>query len=91
MKKWLKTCREFKNIREMINNDEPNCAEILRELIKICEKYGSQDWDFADDFMRLKEDIECIVDDDEDLEENVDYYLDEFYDLCDNARVWLDF
>ena len=49
-------------------------------------------WDYAEDFERLKDDIDEDVDETiEDADsETVDYWLSEFYDLCNAARVWLE-
>ena len=87
MVKWDKRCTEFKKVREYINAEEND--KILPALLDICKKYAEEDWDFADDFDRLAEDIEVVADDDLD-DDDIDFYLDDFYDLCDAARVWLE-
>ena len=56
------------------------------EIIGICTKYANEDWDFAQDFQDLADDIFDI----EENEDEIDWALGEFYDLCDSARVWLD-
>ena len=89
MRKWERTC-EFTEIRELIESDNDKSIQIKEKLIEICKKYADEDWDFADDFSRLAEDIEDIALDDYDTEENIDWALGEFYDLCDNASVWLE-
>lgn len=91
MAKWNKTCKEFAEVRKMINIGAEN-REILRKLHEICAEYTCQDWAFAEDF----EDLGCEIWDAVDSvvepeDDEVNYYLSEFYDLCDNARVWLDF
>ena len=90
MSRWNKTCNEFKEIRELINDDDNRGCDILTKLEKICNKYAKQKWDFAEDFEYLGDEIHCAIEDgDFEDEDYVDYYLREFYDLCDNARVWL--
>ena len=85
--KWEKTCEEFKAVRTAI--DEEDYVSIITQLIAICDKYAEMEWDFADAFAELSEDISNI-DVDEADSEDIDYALSEFYDLCDNARVFLD-
>jgi hypothetical protein len=91
MANWNKTCREFKEIRELINESGyKNNKEILSRLSKICEKYARFKWDFAEDFEDLGMEIDCAIEDqDYKDEDTINYYLSEFYDLCDNSRVWL--
>jgi len=86
--KWQKTCEKFKSVRKAIEEDD--YVSIITQLIAICDEYAKEDWDFAEDYERLSEDISDI-DIDDASEDDVNYALDEFYDLCDNARVWLDF
>ena len=88
--RWNKTCKEFAKIRDYI--DEEKSDEIIKGLLNICEKYANEDWDYAEDFERLKDDIDEDVDETiEDVDsETVDYWLSEFYDLCDAAKVWLE-
>ena len=85
--RWTKKCEEWKEVRQMI--EEGDTSGIMKSMLEICKKYAEQKWDFADDFERMVEDLEVVVDDDIDDEE-VDYYLDDFYDLCDYAGVWLE-
>lgn len=85
MAKWVRTCNEFKDVREMINNGDS--MGVLEALVKICDRYAKQNWDFATEFEDLGIEISIAVDDNDD--EDTDYYLSEFYDLCDYARVWL--
>lgn len=82
MARWDKVCTEFIEVRNAIYNEDGKA--VLDGLKEICEKYSNEDWDFAQDFQDLGDDLH---DADED---EVDYWLDEFYDLCDNARVWLE-
>lgn len=82
---WLKKCTTFKEVRNAIN--EGNLEEIHKLLLIICDTYAKEKWEFAEDFERLRDDIEPIDTEDE---EEIDYCLHEFYDLCDNARVWLE-
>lgn len=88
MARWDKRCTEFTKVRKYINAEEND--KILPALLDICKKYAEEDWDFADDFDRLAEDIEVVADDDLD-DDDIDFFLDDFYDLCDAARVWLEF
>ena len=88
MAKWNTTCIEFKQVRELIENDGDN-NEILSLLAKICRKLTTVDEDFEYDFEDLADEIEIGIDDSDLDDEVVDYYLDEFYDLCDAARIWL--
>lgn len=46
------------------------------------------DWDFAEDYEKLRDDI-SEINIEEANDDEVNFALDEFYDLCDNARVWL--
>ena len=85
--RWKSRCKEWKEVRQMIW--EGDTSGIMKSMLKICKKYAEQKWDFADDFERMVEDLEVVVDDDLDDEE-VDYYLNDFYDLCDYAGVWLE-
>ena len=87
MKRWEKTCNEFKLVRKAI--DEEDFVSILTQLVAICDKYANEEWEFAEDYTRLSEDISDIDIDNADSDD-VDYALHEFYDLCDSARVWLD-
>lgn len=87
MARWIKKCNEFTKVRELIDAEET--TKILPALLDICKKYANEEWDFADDFDRLAEDLEFIGDDELD-EDDIDFYLSEFYDLCDSARVWLE-
>lgn len=87
MARWTKRCIEFTKVREYINAEENE--KILPALLDICKKYAKENWDFADDFDSLAEDIEVVVDDDLD-DDDIDFYLCDFYDLCDAARVWLE-
>ena len=82
MARWDKVCTEFIEVRKVIDNEDGKA--VLDGLKEICEKYSNEDWDFAQDFQDLNDDL-----DDAD-EDELDYWLDEFYDLCDNARVWLE-
>lgn len=82
MARWDKVCTEFIEVRKAIDNEDGKA--VLDGLKEICEKYSNEDWDFAQDFQNLNDDL-----DDAD-EDEVDYWLNEFYDLCDNARVWLE-
>lgn len=82
MARWDKVCTEFIEVRNAIYNEDGKA--VLDGLKEICEKYSNEDWDFAQAFQDLGDDL---YDADED---EVDYWLDEFYDLCDNARVWLE-
>ena len=89
MAKWIMKCIEFKRIREIINDENPDLKEIVKGFINICSKYEKRKWDFADDFADMKEELEALNNDNLDDEE-VDYYLGKFYDLCDVARIFLD-
>lgn len=83
MARWNKTCN-FTKVRDAI--DEGNRKDIISGIISICERYAKEDWEFADDFEELKDDVEVSdIEDDEDM----NYWLDEFYNLCDSAKVWL--
>lgn len=84
---WVMKCTEFKGVRKAI--DDGNIKLIIPQLIAICEKYAKKEWDFAEDYERMSEDLR-EVDAEELDEEDVDFYLHDFYDLCDSARVWLD-
>lgn len=89
MARWEKRCKEFKAVRDAINNED--YTAIMSGLLNICKEYAKQGnsiWDWGDDFERLAEDMEIDLEDVD--EELVNYYLDEFYDLCDAARVWLE-
>ena len=89
MARWLKTCTEFAKVRVSIESE--NLSEIIKGLIEICDKYAKENWDFADDYARLSEELSETIDDEKDYsDDEVDYWLSEFYDLCDNARVWLE-
>ena len=88
MARWDKRCVEFAKVREYIEAGEND--KILPALLDICKKYAEdEDWDFADDFDRLAEDIEVVADDALD-DDDIDFYLNDFYDLCDAASVWLE-
>lgn len=82
MARWDKVCTEFIEVRKAIDNEDSKA--VLDGLKEICEKYSNEDWDFAQDFQDLNDDLDNAD------EDEVDYWLDEFYDLCDNARVWLE-
>ena len=88
MARWNKTCKEFKDVREMIDNCDTD--GIMKSLIKICDKYSKADDDFADDFEELMDEMQIEYEDNPEFgEDECDYQLSEFYDLCDAARVWL--
>lgn len=86
MTRWIKKCMEFEGVRQAI--DDGNNPLILRQLIAICDKYAKQNWDFAEDYEKLRDDI-SEMDIEEADDDEINFTLDEFYDLCDNARVWL--
>lgn len=84
---WQKTCIEFKGVRKSIEDGDNEL--IVTQLISICDKYAKQEWDFAEDYERMAEELREV--DVEELDDDgIDFYLHDFYDLCDNARVWLD-
>ena len=92
MAKWVKTCKEFSDVRELIR--KVDSVGIMKSLLNICRKYSrDKEFDFAYDFETLGDEIEVELLDDEDNvredEDVADYYLGEFYDLCDAARIWL--
>ena len=91
MAKWVKTCKEFADVRELI--EKVDSVGIMKSLLNICRKYSmDEEFDFAYDFEMLGDEIEVELLDEEDVKEDegvVDYYLGEFYDLCDSARIWL--
>ena len=86
MSKWQKICKEFAAVRKTID-DNGDLNLIKQQLISICDKYAKQNWDFAEDYAELAEEL---TDADIDTDDEMDYYLSEFYNLCDNARVWLE-
>ena len=92
MKVWQKNCKEFKNVRELINNGDNR--GVMQALFDICDKYAneSDEWaeDWAYEFEKLRDEIEESGIEDAD-EETANFYLNELYDLCDDARVWLEF
>ena len=89
MARWTKRCNEFVDVRELIDAEDYN--GILKKLSEICDKYANENWDYADDFLNLKEDdIDLWVDDDEVDEDTIDWIISEFYDLCDASGVWLE-
>ena len=59
---WKIMCNEFKEVREMINNDADSVL-ILDSLEKICDKYASQHWDFAEEFEDLAMEIDLVIQD----------------------------
>ena len=91
MAKWIKTCNEFADIRELIRKEDS--VGIMKSLLNICRKYSrDDDYDFAYDFETLGDEIEAELLDEDNVREDediVDSYLSEFYDLCDAARIWL--
>lgn len=91
MAKWVKTCKEFSDVRELIR--KVDSVGIMKSLLNICRKYSmDKEFDFAYDFETLGDEIEDeLLDEDNvmEYEEVTDYYLGEFYDLCDAARIWL--
>jgi len=84
---WVMTCTEFKGVRKAI--EDGNIKLIIPQLIAICEKYAKKEWDFAENYEDMAEELR-EVDVDELEEDDVNFYLHDFYDLCDSARVWLD-
>ena len=84
---WVMTCTEFKGVRKAI--EDGNIKLIIPQLITICEKYAKKEWDFAENYEEMAEELR-EVDVDELEDDDVDFYLHDFYDLCDSARVWLD-
>ena len=91
MSKWNMECEEFKGVRKMINEDNPDYENIINKLVDICKKYAKQtkwNWheSYADLVENIEEDLQFM---DDDWESWIDYYLNEFYDLCDAAKVWL--
>lgn len=95
MRRWNRTCDEFKEVREMIEAEDTD--GIMEKLIEICNKYteeyaDEEDDDYSYEFSQLAEDMDLAYDngDDPDFDEDsCDYYLGEFYDLCDAAGIWL--
>ena len=91
MAKWVKTCKEFSDVRELIR--KADSVGIMKSILNICRKYSrDKEFDFAYDFETLGDEIEVELLDEEDVKEDedvADYYLGEFYDLCDAARIWL--
>lgn len=91
MAKWVKTCKEFSDVRKLIK--KADSVGIMKSLLNICRKYSKDDdYDFAYDFESLGDDIEEELLDEDNVrkdEDVADYYLGEFYDLCDAARIWL--
>lgn len=91
MAKWVKTCKEFSDVRELIK--KADSVGIMKSLQNICLKYSrDKEFDFAYDFGTLCDEIEYELLDEDNIREDedvVDYYLSEFYDLCDAARIWL--
>lgn len=84
---WVMTCTEFKGVRKAIEDE--NSKLIISQLIAICDKYAKKEWDFAENYEEMAEELR-EVDVDELEEDDVNFYLHDFYDLCDSARVWLD-
>lgn len=100
MKNWVYTCKNFKKVRNLIDEGEEtsqNCLKILWELKNCCNelsKLNLTNWFFQDLFEDLKSEIQedlALVDTNkyEDCEYFTNYYLKEFYDLCDTSCVWL--
>ena len=91
MAKWVKTCKEFSDVRELIK--KVDSVGIMKSLLNICRKYSrDKKFDFAYDFETLGDEIEVELLDEDNVGEDedvTDYYLDEFYNLCDAARIWL--
>ena len=91
MEKWIKTCKEFSDVRELIK--EADSVGIMKSILNICRKYSmDKEFDFAYDFETLGDEIEDELLDEDNVMEDEDvtnYYLGEFYDLCDAARIWL--
>lgn len=99
--KWDYTCKRFKTVREMLDQDEATCKQcmlIMSELESCCDELASNDrtdWIFYDEFRDLKSEIHDEIE----VMDDTDYisckcilnsYLQEFYDLCDIAKVWLE-
>ena len=89
MANWRKTCKEFKNVREKIYDED--ALGVLRELHKICERYAKLHDGWAEEFRDLADEIYEEIDTECDDDLVCDYYLNQFYDVCDCARIWLDF
>lgn len=98
---WDFTCKEFKNVRNLIDEcieTTRQCMLIMQGIESCCDELTPDDkeeWGFYDDFRDLKseihEEIEFMDEDDyESCEYTVNNYLQEFYDLCDSSRVWLE-
>ena len=91
MAKWIKTCSEFADVRELIR--KVDSVGIMKSLLNICQKYSKdRKLDYADEFKDLGDEIKEELLDEDNIREDediTDYYLGEFYDLCDAARIWL--
>ena len=91
MAKWVKICKEFSDVRELI--DKVDSVGVMKSLLNICRKYSrDKKFDFAYDFETLGDEMEDELLDEDNVREDkdvADYYLSEFYDLCDAARIWL--
>lgn len=88
MTTWTKTCKEFKTAREAIKNKDNKT--LFTQLIAICDKYAKQDWEFADDYAELADDLRNLEDVENVTQDEVNFWLTDFYNLCDRARVWLE-
>ena len=52
---WVMTCTEFKGVRKAI--EDGDIKLIVPQLIAICEKYAKKEWDFAENYEDMAEEL----------------------------------